>query len=81
MSTSGESFAEPLVEPLDEYNQALLDQVHPGDWQNPSPDGPYNLLIIGGGTAGLVAASGAAGLGAKVALIERSLMGDRKSVV
>ena len=75
MSTSGESFAEPLVEPLDEYNQALLDQVHPGDWQNPSPDGPYNLLIIGGGTAGLVAASGAAGLGAKVALIERSLMG------
>jgi pyruvate/2-oxoglutarate dehydrogenase complex dihydrolipoamide dehydrogenase (E3) component len=75
MSTSGESLVEPLVEPLDEYNQELLAQVHPGDWQNPTPDGPYNLLIIGGGTAGLVAASGAAGLGAKVALIERALMG------
>ena len=31
--------------------------------------------MIGGGTAGLVSAAGAAGLGAKVALIERNLLG------
>ena len=33
------------------------------------------LVVIGGGSAGLVAAAGAAGLGAKVALIERHLLG------
>ncbi|MDZ4288551.1 MAG: mercuric reductase, partial [Prosthecobacter sp.] len=33
------------------------------------------LVVIGGGTAGLVTAAGAAGLGAKVALVERHLMG------
>jgi pyruvate/2-oxoglutarate dehydrogenase complex dihydrolipoamide dehydrogenase (E3) component len=35
----------------------------------------YNLVVIGAGTAGLVTAAGAAGLGAKVALIERYLLG------
>ena len=35
----------------------------------------YNLVVIGGGTAGLVTAVGAAGLGAKVALVERNLLG------
>ena len=42
---------------------------------NPTPARKYNLVVIGGGTAGLVSAAGAAGLGAKVALIERNLMG------
>ena len=37
--------------------------------------GRYNLVVIGAGTAGLVCAAGAAGLGARVALIERHLMG------
>lgn len=32
-------------------------------------------MVIGAGTAGLVTAAGAAGLGAKVALIERKLLG------
>ncbi|HEV2772693.1 MAG TPA: FAD-dependent oxidoreductase [Thermoleophilaceae bacterium] len=32
---------------------------------------PYDLAVLGGGTAGLVAAHGAAGLGARVVLIER----------
>ena len=32
-------------------------------------------MVIGAGTAGLVAAAGAAGLGARVALVERRLMG------
>ena len=49
--------------------------MRPPGWVNPTPSGRYNLVVIGAGTAGLVAAAGAAGLGAKVALIERELMG------
>lgn len=63
------------IDPPDEYNQQLVNRVHPPDWSNPQPDGRYNLVVIGAGTAGLVTAAGAAGLGAKVALIERHLMG------
>lgn len=63
------------VLPADDFNQTLVKHVHPPDWQNPVPAGRYNLVVIGGGTAGLVTAAGAAGLGAKVALIERHLMG------
>ncbi len=61
--------------PLDDFNHQLEANVHPRDWKNPTPAGRYNLVVIGAGTAGLVTAAGAAGLGAKVALIERSLMG------
>ncbi len=61
--------------PGDAHDERLLAQVHPPDWVNPLPSGRYNLVAIGGGTAGLVAAVGAAGLGAKVALIERHLLG------
>lgn len=64
----------PLA-PDDAYNRALISHVHPPDWQNPQPAPRYNLVVIGGGTAGLVAAMGAAGLGAKVALVERHLLG------
>lgn len=56
-------------------NRELAENVHPADWVNPLPDGKYNLVVIGAGTAGLICAAGAAGLGAKVALIERHLMG------
>lgn len=63
------------VLPDDEFNQALVANVYPPDWQNPVPAGRYNLVVIGAGTAGLVTAAGAAGLGARVALIERHLMG------
>lgn len=65
----------PQVQPFDEHNQALLENVHPPQWVNPVPQGRYNLVVIGAGTAGLVTAAGAAGLGAKVALIERQLLG------
>src|SRR5579859_4203466 len=64
-----------LVAPWDAYNQTLVAEVHPLDWTNPKPAARYNLVVIGAGTAGLVTAAGAAGLGAKVALIERHLMG------
>jgi pyruvate/2-oxoglutarate dehydrogenase complex dihydrolipoamide dehydrogenase (E3) component len=59
----------------DPYDQALARTVHPPDWTNPDPKGRYNLVVVGGGTAGLVSAAGAAGLGARVALVERALMG------
>lgn len=65
----------PQTSPADEFNQELVQNVHPLDWVNPQPSGRYNLVVIGAGTAGLVTAAGAAGLGAKVALVERSLMG------
>ncbi|HYP31699.1 MAG TPA: FAD-dependent oxidoreductase, partial [Burkholderiaceae bacterium] len=65
----------PLVLPDDEDNQRLLGQVHPPGRENPRPAGRYNLVAVGGGTAGLVSAAGAAGLGARVALIERHLLG------
>ncbi|MGK0186662.1 MAG: pyruvate/2-oxoglutarate dehydrogenase complex dihydrolipoamide dehydrogenase (E3) component [Verrucomicrobiales bacterium] len=65
----------PQLQPLDKYNRKLESNVHPSDWQNPVAEGTYNIVVIGGGTAGLVTAAGAAGLGAKVALIERDLLG------
>ncbi|MDP2382848.1 MAG: mercuric reductase [Nitrospirota bacterium] len=66
---------EHLVLPNDEHNQALVANVHPSNWVNPEPTGRYNLVVIGAGTAGLITAVIAASLGAKVALIERHLMG------
>ncbi len=59
----------------DVHDRRLIENCHPPKWNNPKPIGKYNLLVIGAGTAGLVSAAGAAGLGAKVALIERNLMG------
>jgi len=64
-----------IVSPWDAHNRQLVSHVHPPGWKNPKPASRYNLVVIGAGTAGLVSAAGAAGLGAKVALIERHLMG------
>ena len=61
--------------PRDTHNEQLAANVHPPDWENPKPGGRYNMVVVGAGTAGLVTAVGAVGLGAKVALIERSLLG------
>lgn len=63
------------LSPWDSHNQHLLANVHPPDWDHPEPQGRYHLVVIGAGSAGLVTAAGAAGLGAKVALLERHLMG------
>src|SRR5258708_37103511 len=65
----------PLIIPQDVHNRELLRNLHPPDWVNPNPTGRYNLVVIGAGTAGLVSAAGGGALGAKVALIERHLMG------
>jgi pyruvate/2-oxoglutarate dehydrogenase complex dihydrolipoamide dehydrogenase (E3) component len=63
------------VPPLDEWERALHANVAPADWQNPRPQERYNLVVLGAGTAGLVCAAGAAGLGGKVALIEKHRLG------
>lgn len=69
------------IHPLDEHNLTLLKNTHPADYQNPTPAPLYNLVVIGAGSAGLIAAAGAAGLGAKVALVEKHLLGGDCLVV
>src|SRR5687767_2439547 len=64
-----------MSEPQDQWNQTLVANVRPKDWLNPKPADCYNLVVLGAGTAGLVAAAGAAGLGARVALIEKHRLG------
>src|SRR5262252_8504805 len=63
------------VQPYEVHNQFLVSNVHPPDWANPEPAGRYNLVVLGAGTAGLISAAGAAGLGARVALVEREFLG------
>jgi pyruvate/2-oxoglutarate dehydrogenase complex dihydrolipoamide dehydrogenase (E3) component len=63
------------VLPRDPHNEALVANVHPADWVNPTPAGRYNLVVIGAGTAGLITSLIASSLGARVALVERHLMG------
>jgi pyruvate/2-oxoglutarate dehydrogenase complex dihydrolipoamide dehydrogenase (E3) component len=59
----------------DESDDRLISNVHPESWVNPQPAPSYNLVVLGAGTAGLVAAVGAAVLGARVALVEKGLLG------
>lgn len=59
----------------DPHDRALREAVAPAGWRNPEPASLYDLLVLGAGTAGLVAAAIGAGLGAKVALVEKHLMG------
>ncbi|CAB1055633.1 Mercuric ion reductase (EC [Olavius sp. associated proteobacterium Delta 1] len=63
------------IAPLDEYNIELLNRVHPKKWVEPKPKTIYNLVVIGAGAGGLGSAAGAAGVGARVALIESHLLG------
>ena len=72
-STDGEALANLIAS--DPSDEALRQHVHPKDWVNPTPSGRYHLVVVGGGTAGLVTAAGAAGLGARVALVEKNLLG------
>lgn len=75
MTSMTETAERTKVSPMDIHNQILVNNVYPSDWVNPEPAPRYNLVVIGAGTAGLVTAAGAAGLGAKVALIEKHLLG------
>ena len=59
--------------PLPDAERAL--NGRPPGWRNPQPREPYHLLVIGAGPTGLVAARAAAALGARVALIEKHLLG------
>ena len=63
------------VEPFDHFNRELVANVHPDGWVDPEPRARYHLVVVGAGTGGLVSAAIAAGLGARVALVERHLMG------
>jgi pyruvate/2-oxoglutarate dehydrogenase complex dihydrolipoamide dehydrogenase (E3) component len=58
-----------------DHDRRLLSYVQPPDWANPRPAPIYDMVVVGGGTAGLVCAAGAAGLGARVALVERGRLG------
>jgi len=53
----------------------MLARVRPPDWRELARAERYDLVAVGGGTAGMVASAGAAILGARSAMIERSLMG------
>jgi pyruvate/2-oxoglutarate dehydrogenase complex dihydrolipoamide dehydrogenase (E3) component len=59
----------------DAYEDARLANVHPATWKNPKPADCYQLVIVGAGSAGIAAAETAAALGARVALVERHLIG------
>lgn len=61
---------------FDRHNTELFDNVHPIQWVDPANDqGKYDMVVIGGGAGGLVTAAGSAGVGARVALIERNFLG------
>ena len=75
MITSTTSMPFRSLLPDDEADDRLRQAVHPDDWTNPQPKSRYHLVVVGAGTGGLVTAAIAAGLGARVALVERGLMG------
>lgn len=64
-----------VLPPSDDHNLRLRDHVRPKTWPHQAESAIYDLVAIGGGTAGLVASGGAALLGARSALIERAYLG------
>ena len=65
----------PVTYPGSDQDQRWRRLVYPADYRNPLPARRYHLIVIGAGPAGLVTAIAAAGLGARVALVEREAMG------
>lgn len=72
MQPRSDTLAIPVNDPAE---RERIDNVRPADWRNPRPAQRYDLVIVGAGTAGLVAARAAVAAGAKVALVERHLLG------
>lgn len=66
---------DPRLTPFDEHNRLLRQRVRPPSWSNPAPQKRYDLVVVGAGTAGLVASAIAAEMGARVAMIESGLAG------
>jgi pyruvate/2-oxoglutarate dehydrogenase complex dihydrolipoamide dehydrogenase (E3) component len=64
-----------FIAPDDAHNRALVERTHPKDWPVHAGEDRYDMVIIGGGPAGLVTAMGANGVGARVAIIEKGLLG------
>ena len=62
-----------LVQDADD--RRLVRNVTAADQPEPRAAGRYHLVVVGGGSAGLVTAASAAGLGARVALVEKTGLG------
>src|SRR5438034_161680 len=62
-------------DPMSEDDALWRRLVFPPGYRNPTPAARYHLTVIGAGPPGLVTAIAAAGLGARVALVERHAMG------
>ena len=59
----------------DRSEHERMKNVRPPEWENPVPASRYDFVIVGAGSTGLAAAHAAVARGAKVALVERNLLG------
>lgn len=65
----------PTIAPFDPANRRTITQSHPPGWQSPQPKSLYDLVVVGAGPAGFLAAMTAAKAGHTVAVVERNLTG------